>query len=129
MNTKIKIFGIVLIALFFITAIVVFNNYRTTIGVPSTTFTEDGIEYTVFFTPDGNKWVCENNEYTIGGVYKIWFNCNSTDTIYDDEIVDVKFQKKYIDKTTLIYNQLEYALSDKFELERDGNNIRIIDMY
>lgn len=92
MSIKIRAFGVVLIALLFV---VVFNNiynHRTIDGVVTSTFIEDGIEYVYFSTTDDNKWVCENNDYVVGGIYTVRFDCNQTDDIHDDKIVGVKFQ-------------------------------------
>ena len=53
----------------------------------------------------------------------IWvgFDDNGTpDNIYDDIILGLVY-----DRNTAIYDDLETALSDSFELERDGNNIHI----
>ena len=51
----------------------------------------------------------------------IGFDDNGTaDDITDDVILGLVY-----DRETAIYDALETALSDEFELERDGNNIRI----
>jgi hypothetical protein len=41
-------------------------------------------------------------------------------SIEDDVILGLVY-----DRNTAIYDELETALSDKFELERDGNNIKV----
>ena len=59
----------------------------------------------------GNKVHCNNRTGRTG---------NNADDITDDIILGLVY-----DRNTAIYDDLETALSDKFELERDGNNIHI----
>lgn len=76
-------------------------------------------------TSDGNIW--DYDQTTISGkaayhgepVY-VAFDDNGTADIYDDVILGLT-----LDRETEIYNELEASLSESFELERNGNNIRI----
>lgn len=92
------------------------------------TYTAYGRYYTdgTVITNDGNIW-----EYTTDTIsdrtptdgMPIWigFSDNGTpNDITDDIILGLVY-----DRNTAIYDDLETALSDGFELERDGNNIRI----
>ena len=91
-------------------------------------YTTYGRYYTdgTIITNDGNIWGYSTD--TISGrtptdAMPIWvaFNDNGTpDNIYDDIVLGAVY-----DRNTAIYDELESALSDSFELERDGNNIRI----
>jgi hypothetical protein len=77
-------------------------------------------------TSDGNIWdytqdiISEEPSYHNEPVL-VGFDDNGTpDDIYDDIIVGL-----VLDTNTAIYDALERKLSESFELERDGNNIRI----
>ena len=96
--------------------------------VESQKYTAYGRYYTdgTIITNDGNIWGYSTD--TISGrtptdAMPIWvaFNDNGTpDNIYDDIVLGAVY-----DRNTAIYDDLESALSDSFELERDGNNIHI----
>ena len=80
-------------------------------------------------TEDGNVWgytqdiISDEPSYHNEPVF-VCFNDNGTpDDIYDDEIIGL-----VLDRETAIYDELELVLSESFELERDGNNIRIQSM-
>lgn len=96
--------------------------------VESQQYTAYGRYYTegTVITDDGNEW-----EYTTDTIsdktptdaMPIWvgFDDNGTpNDITDDIILGVVY-----DRETAIYDQLETALGDSFELEREGNNIHI----
>lgn len=77
-------------------------------------------------TDDGNVWsysqetISDEPRYHTEPVY-VGFDDNGTpDTIEDDIILGL-----VLDRETAIYDTLEVSLSESFELERDGNNIRI----
>lgn len=77
-------------------------------------------------TDDGNIWgytqeiISNKPSYHNEPVY-VGFDDNGTaDNIYDDIIIGLVF-----DRETAIYDALEDSLSESFELEREGNNIRI----
>lgn len=77
-------------------------------------------------TDDGNIWgytqevISKKPSYHNEPVY-VGFDDNGTaDNIYDDIIIGLVF-----DRETAIYDALEDSLSESFELEREGNNIRI----
>lgn len=53
-------------------------------------------------------------------VYICFDDAGTPDNIYDDEVLGLVY-----DRETAIYDSLEASLSDAFELERDGNKIRI----
>lgn len=77
-------------------------------------------------TNNGNEWAYSTDtisDKTPTDAMPIWigFDDNATpDDITDDIILGVVY-----DRNTAIYDDLEGALSDKFDLERDGNNIKI----
>lgn len=77
-------------------------------------------------TKDGNVWdyqtetISDKPAYDSEPVY-IVFNDNGTETIYDDAIIGL-----VLDRETAIYDALEMELSTAFELERDGNNIKLV---
>lgn len=77
-------------------------------------------------TDDGNLWdytqtlIADAPSYHNEPVF-VYFNTNNTpDDIADDEIISI-----VLDRMTKIYDELEVSLSTSFELDRDGNNIRI----
>lgn len=96
--------------------------------VESQQYTAYGRYYTdgTVITNDGNEW--EFSTYTISNrtpydSMPVWvgFDDNGTpDNITDDIILGLVY-----DRNTAIYDELEEVLSDKFELEREGNNIHI----
>lgn len=96
--------------------------------VESTRYTAYGRYYTddTIITDDGNEWGYGTDTISDKAVYDgmpIWiaFDDNGTpNNIYDDIILGCVY-----DRNTAIYDTLETALSDSFELERDGNNIHI----
>ena len=77
-------------------------------------------------TNDGNEWTYTTDTISDKAPYDgmpVWvaFNDNGTpNEITDDIILGLVY-----DRNTAIYDDLETALSDKFELEREGNNIKI----
>jgi hypothetical protein len=96
--------------------------------VDSQQYTTYGRYYTngTVITNDGNEW-----SYTTDSIsdqiptdaMPVWvaFDDNGTpNDIYDDVILGLVYDRK-----TAIYDELEAALSDKFIIERDNNNIKI----
>ena len=77
-------------------------------------------------TNDGNEWGYNANTISDRTPYDsmpVWigFSDNGTpDDITDDVILGLVY-----DRNTAIYDQLETELSEDFELERNGNEIRI----
>ena len=55
-------------------------------------------------------------------VYICFDDAGTPDTIYDDEVLGLVY-----DRETAIYDQLEDALSESFDIERNGNNIHILE--
>ena len=96
--------------------------------VESTQYTTYGRYYTngTVITNDGNEWNYATDtisDKTPTDAMPVWvaFDDNGTpDNIYDDIILGLVY-----DRNTAIYDALETALSDKFELEREDNNIHI----
>jgi hypothetical protein len=93
-----------------------------------TRYTANGRYYTdgTVVTADGNEWtystdiISDKTPYD-GMPVSIGFDDNGTaDNITDDIVLGLVW-----DINTSVYDDLEDALSDAFELERDGNNIRI----
>ena len=92
-------------------------------------YTAYGRYYTdgTVITNDGNEWnytIDTISDKTPTDAMPVWvgFDDNGTpDDITDDIILGLVY-----DRETAIYDDLETALGDKFELERDGNNIRIM---
>lgn len=95
--------------------------------VEHTRYTAYGRYYTegTVITNDGNEWsysadtVSDKAPYDAMPVW-IGFDDNGTTDITDDIILGLVY-----DRETAIYDALETALNDEFELERDGNNIQI----
>ena len=93
-----------------------------------TRYTTQGRYYTdgTVITEDGNEWGYATDiisDQTPTDAMPVWagFDDNGTpDDITDDIILGLVY-----DRNTAIYDALETALSDKFILERDGNNIKI----
>ena len=98
------------------------------VEVEHTRYTAYGRYYTdsTVITNDGNEWGYGTDTISDIAVYDgmpIWigFDDNGTPTdITDDIILGLVY-----DRNTAIYDDLETALSNSFELERDGNNIHI----
>lgn len=93
-----------------------------------TRYVAQGHYYTdgTVITTDGNEWnyatdiISEKPSYDHQAVH-IGFDDNGTpDNIYDDIILGLTW-----DIETSIYDRLETALSDEFDIERNGNNIKI----
>lgn len=103
-------------------------NAEPTAPQAHTRYTAHGRYYTngTVVTTDGNEWEYSADlisDKTPTNAMPIWvgFDDNGTpNDIYDDIILGLVY-----DRNTAIYDDLETALSDKFELERDGNNIKI----
>lgn len=96
--------------------------------VDSTRYTAYGRYYTddTVITNDGNEWGYSTDTISNKTVYDgmpVWiaFDDNGTpNEVTDDIILGLVY-----DRNTAIYDELETALDDKFELEREGNNIHI----
>lgn len=96
--------------------------------IESTRYTAYGRYYTddTVITNDGNEWGYGTDTISNIAIYDgmpVWigFDDNGTpNEITDDIILGLVY-----DRNTAIYDDLETALSDSFELERDGNNIHI----
>jgi hypothetical protein len=92
-----------------------------------TQYTTYGRYYTdgTVITNDGNEWgyttdtVSDKTPYDAMPVW-VAFDDNGTADITDDIILGLVY-----DRETAIYDALETALGDTFQLERDGNNIHI----
>lgn len=103
----------------------------TTPKVESQQYTTYGRYYTdgTVITDDGNDalwWEYSTDTISNRTPYDgmpVWvaFDDNATPDILKDDIV----LGLVYDMETAIYDELETALGDSFELERDGNNIRI----
>ena len=99
--------------------------------VESTRYTAYGRYYTdgTVITDDGNIWDYSTDTISDKTPYDnmpIWigFDDNGTpDEIHDDIILGAVY-----DRETAIYDALETALADEFELERNDNNIQIKEM-
>lgn len=93
-----------------------------------TRYTADGRYYTngTIVTADGNEWSYSTDTISKRTPYDampvcVGFDDNGTpDDITDDIVLGLVW-----DMNTSIYDDLETALGDEFELERDGNNIHI----
>lgn len=92
-----------------------------------TRYTAYGRYYTngTVVTDDGNEWSYTTDtisDKTPTDAMPVWiaFDDNGTVDITDDIILGLVY-----DRETAIYDDLEAALGDAFELERDGNNIKI----
>lgn len=77
-------------------------------------------------TEDGNIWdytqdvISDKPSYNSEPVIACFDDKGTPNDIYDDEIVSL-----VLDRETAIYDELETSLSEAFEVERNGNNIRI----
>lgn len=96
--------------------------------VEPTKYTAYGRYYTdgTIITNDGNEWGYVTDTISNKTPYDampIWvaFSDNATPNDITDDIV----LGAVYDRNTAIYDDLESALGDSFELERDGNNIYI----
>lgn len=103
------------------------KNVEVTPQVEHTRYTAYGRYYTngTVVTNDGNEWAYSTDSISDKTPYDtmpVWigFDDNGTTDITDDIILGLVY-----DRETAIYDALETALSDEFELERDDNNIRI----
>ena len=100
----------------------------TTIKVEPTRYTAYGRYYTdgTVITDDSQWWEYSTDTISNKTPYDampVWvgFSDNGTpNDITDDIILGLVY-----DRETAIYDELETALDDSFEIERDGNNIRI----
>lgn len=96
--------------------------------VEHTKYTAYGRYYTdgTVITADCNEWAYSTDIISDKTPYDgmpVWigFDDNGTpDNITDDIVLGLVY-----DLETAIYDDLEDALGDKFEIERDGNNINI----
>lgn len=96
--------------------------------VEHTRYTAEGRYYTdgTVITADGNEWTYNTDTISDKTPYdgmpvSVGFDDNGTpDNIYDDIVLGLVW-----DINTSVYDELEDALSDKFEITRDGNNIHI----
>lgn len=94
----------------------------------SQTYTAYGRYYTdgTVITNDGNEWGYSADtisERTPADAMPVWvgFDDNGTPAdIMDDIILGLVY-----DQETAIYDQLETALGEEFEITREGNNIHI----
>ena len=94
----------------------------------SQTYTAYGRYYTdgTVITNDGNEWsyttdVISDQIPTDAMPVWVGMDDNGTpDRVEDDIILGLVY-----DRNTAVYDQLEEALSDKFVIERNGNNIKI----
>lgn len=94
----------------------------------STRYIAYGRYYTdnTVITNDGNEWGYGTDTISNKAVYDgmpVWvgFDDNGTPADTTDDII----LGLVYDRETAIYDALEVALSDEFELERDNNNIHI----
>lgn len=103
-------------------------NLVSILDVESQRYTAYGRYYTdgTVITNDGNIWEYSTSSISDKTAYDgmpVWvgFDDNSTpDNITDDIILGLVY-----DRNTAIYDELEDALGDKFQLERNNNNIHI----
>lgn len=77
-------------------------------------------------TEDGNLWDYTQDTISDAPAYNnepviVVFDDNGTPSTIEDDVV----KGVVLDQETAIYDALEASLSESFELERDGNNIRI----
>jgi hypothetical protein len=91
-------------------------------------YTAYGRYYTdgTVITDDGNEWgystdtISERTPYDAMPVWVALDDNGTPDNIADDIILGLVY-----DLNTAVYDELETVLSDKFELTRDDNNIKI----
>jgi hypothetical protein len=78
-------------------------------------------------TSDGNVWsytqdiISETESYDHQPVYAVFEDNGTPHNIYDDEVCGL-----VRDVETEIYDELEMALSDSFDIERNGNVISVL---
>ena len=79
-------------------------------------------------THDGNVWgyqteiISDEPAYNNEPVFVVFDNNGTETDIYDDIVIDLM-----LDVRTAIYDELEAELSKEFVLERENNNIKIIE--
>lgn len=96
--------------------------------VESATYITAGRYYTCgeVITEDGNIWgyfqdiISEKESYNNEPIFALFDDNGTPDNIYDDEILGV-----VLDRETAIYDALEVALSESFNVERNGNIISV----
>lgn len=96
--------------------------------VENTTYITAGRYYTCgeVITSDGNVWgysqdiISEAPSYDDEPIYALFDDNGTPNNIYDDEILGV-----VLDRETAIYDELETALSENFDVERNGNVISV----
>lgn len=101
------------------------------IEIESQRYTAYGRYYTngTVITNDGHEWNYTTDsisDRTPEDAMPVWVGFDDKGTpadITDDIILGLVY-----DRNTAIYDELETALSDEFELEREGNNIKIKEM-
>jgi hypothetical protein len=77
--------------------------------------------YGEVITSDGNEWSYEDPERLDGDpVYAVLDDNGTPEYIYDDIVVGVVY-----DRETAIYDALESELSGEFQIEREGNVLRV----
>lgn len=97
-----------------------YGRYYTNIEIEDNKVIEGIITNDEHIWEYGTDTISEQTPYDNMPVW-IAFDDNGTpNDITDDVILGCVY-----DRETAIYDELETALSDSFELERDGNNIRI----
>lgn len=75
---------------------------------------------------NGNMWeystttISNTDVYDGMPIYICFDDAGTPNNIYDDEVLGLVY-----DRETAIYDKLEEALSESFEVERNDNNIRI----
>ena len=92
------------------------------------TYTTYGRYYTngTVITNDGNEWAYTTDtisDRTPTDAMPVWVGMDDNGT--PDDITDDIILGLVYDRNTAIYDALETALSDEFEIERNGNNIKI----
>ena len=121
--------ALILVVVFTIYQGAIADKLKTTeVSEVHTRYTAYGRYYTdgIVITNDGNEWSYSTDTVSNKTPYNnmpVWigFDDNGTpNDITDDVILGLVY-----DRETAIYDKLETALSDKFELERKDNNIRI----
>ena len=98
----------------------------TSYGRYDTNISMNGRTFKGFITNDGMAWEYDTDTVSNKSVYDgmpVWIGFSDNGTP-DDITDDVPLGLVY-DRETAIYDELEDALSDSFELERTNNNIYI----
>ena len=96
--------------------------------IEHSTYMAQGRYYTFgeVITADGNVWeysqdvISEMESYDNQPIYALLDDNGTPENIYDDEIYGL-----VLDRETAIYDALEAALSDSFDVERNGNVISV----